>query len=144
MSYQIEKLPNEPIVVIRFLANFNLKRDGEVALIRANDLLSVQETPVVLVADMQMPPPSIEELISAINLSARQLELFKHPNVCGNIFISRNRLIGLAALGAKMPWLGGLNIKVVKTMDDALSHIRQNCPYQSLQNPVGETYGSPV
>jgi hypothetical protein len=123
MSYQVHKMPDLPIVLLRFSPDFNFKQEGEVALASTRDLLGLQTERVFLVSDMQMPPPSFDELVAAINLSARQLELFKHPKVRGNIFISSNPMITVAARGANLSVFGSLNIKVLKNMDAALAYV---------------------
>lgn len=123
MSFQIEKLSALPVVLLRFAPDFSFMQEGEVALASAKDLLGVQTEAVFLVSDMQMPPPSFNELMTAINLSARQMALFKHPHVRGNVFISSNPMISIAAHGANLPFFGALNIKVVKSMDEALRYV---------------------
>ncbi len=123
MAYNVTKLPDLPVVVIYFPPDFDMRKEGDIALKEALDLLEAQPIPVFLIADMQMPPPNLDDLAYAANLSTRQMKLFRHLKVRENIFVSGSPLIALAAKGANTPIFGNVQVKVVATMQAALDYV---------------------
>lgn len=124
MSYRVERHPDLPAIIIAFMRDFDLANEGVPAIQAALHLLDTQAQPVFLISEMNMPPPSFDELIYATNLSTRQLELFKHSNVRENIFVTTNTLISLAAKGANSPLFGHLKINVLPTLETALTYVQ--------------------
>jgi len=125
MSFDTKLLPNEPILLQIWNADFSFKAEAEEVEKQAKEILDSVDEPVFYIADMRAARLTLEDVIAGANQTGRGAEpIFKHPNVRQIIFISENRILELGAKGMRSPVFGGIDVKVFKTLDEALAYVR--------------------
>ncbi len=124
MDTRVQKLDNEPIIIVTIDADFSIREDGEAMNEVVLALLDAQPTPIFLIMDLREMKIDLEDMIFGANQAARQLHLFKHKNVRERILITASRVITLSAQGMQSPIFGGIEMKVFKTLDEALAYAR--------------------
>ncbi len=129
MPFTLQKLPDEPIILYT-LVNYNYEEDGLISTQIAQQLLDEQTGPVFLIADMREAHPGFDDMIKAVNISARQFNLFRHPNVCETLIVTRESLIALAAKGLDSAVFGKVKLRVFGTLDEAIAYTHDVAPDQ--------------
>lgn len=124
MTYTIEKLPNEPILLQTFNPGFSMIKDGPASIEDATRLLDSLDEPVFFINDMSHSTPSFEEVLHGSNMTARQTQLFKHPMIRETIIVTSSSLMTLAVKGMNSATFGNLQMKVTRTLDEALEYTR--------------------
>jgi hypothetical protein len=128
MRHHIEKLANEPIVIVT--PSSTLQSEEELKADMASDMafLAKLTEPVFFVIDLTNSPleHSLNDVAIASNIAARQLNMFQHPNIRKAIFVTTNKMLRLAVEGLDSEVYGFVKVKVVETVDDALSYAHDN------------------
>ncbi len=103
LSYTIEKLPGEPIVVQ------TIRSDESVAEVpdsmgTMSELLEAQSEPVFLIYDVSNASFTLDDILAGSNQASRsEKPLLKHPKVRETIVVSTSELIKLAVKGLGTP-----------------------------------------
>ncbi len=124
MSYTVEKLPNEPIILDILNADYNRATDANSHLEELLNLLEAQRTPVYLIFDISEVAFSLDDIMQGIKLATKQYQVFKHSNIRENIFVTDSRFMKLASDGMRNPIFGSLSIRTIETRDAALAYAR--------------------
>jgi len=124
MSYTLEKLPNEPIILDILNADYNRAADAQPHLNDLFALLEVQPTPVFLIFDISEVTFSFDDILQGIKLATKQYQVFKHPKIQENIFVTSARFMKLASEGMHNPIFGGLSLRTIDTRAAALAYAR--------------------
>ena len=124
MSFKVEKLPNEPVILFTIFEDYDLLSEIGTAHQMVENLLEAQTAPVFLVHEIKAPV-SLEELIVGANPESHgRKPVWQHPNVRKFIVITTNAAMLAAAEGMGSEAFGNINIMVVGTLDEALAHVR--------------------
>jgi hypothetical protein len=106
MTYTIEKLPNEPIILHTLLAEHSFSLHGEQSLTDVFNMLDAQAVPVYLIFDMVEANFNLDDVMRAANVAMKQIKLLSHPNLREAVVVTHSRLIKLAADGMKSATFG--------------------------------------
>ena len=124
-AYNVEKLPDLPVIVVTVLEDWDSGRDAPLALDSVTAFLDETEEPLYYCSDLtQSPRWGLSDVISVANLAARGRNIAKHPKLKGVIAITTDRMIDLAARGMNSEVFGHLSITVFPTLDEALESLR--------------------
>jgi len=125
MSYTIQRLPGEPIIINTLAADFNVSRDALPSLQETFTLVEEIGGPVYSIMDVRQLSISFSDLVLGMGMLTRgEMALFTDP---------RLRLIavgasGLAAMGAKalsQAQYGNLSVHLCDTVDEAIAYARE-------------------
>ncbi len=125
MSYSIETLPGEPIVIIHANSEYSFAEDGENLLREIDTLLDNQKTLVYLIFDVVGISVSLDEVIFGANNISRRRNLLKHPNIIKNVVVTNSSLLSFAIRGMNNPVFGSVDIRVFEQVDQAVAHVRE-------------------
>jgi hypothetical protein len=125
MSFTIEKLPGEPILLATGNADFH-SAEGPALNDGMYEALEALSENVYLISDMARISFTLDDVLegSTVMTSRGQKPVWAHARVIENIFVTSSGFIKMAAKGLSAPIFGGLQIKVCETRDEALAHCR--------------------
>lgn len=125
MSYKIEKLSGEPIVLIH-VDPYDFSMEGAQAFEKElTGLLDTQPQPVFVIN--VMPPDyhiSVNELLDATKLIQAQSHLYHHTNVKGLAAVSTDETLKLAYEGLGDTAFGSIRVVAFNTLEEALDFAR--------------------
>ena len=124
MTYSVEKLPDEPIVISTISASFSMDQ-YEQFLDDLTELLDMQTEPVYHVTVVNKHSFSFQEVLVSTNRSSRGPNpILHHPNLAGMVTVTTNKIIRLASKGLNSEIFGNIHIDLFETMDEALDFVR--------------------
>jgi hypothetical protein len=136
MPFKIEKLRDEPILVVSAIEPFDFKVDYGPFVRELLGLLEQSSEPVFEITDGRTIKLSFSEVVSLLATvtkgdDAKSLE--KHPKVRAWLIAVDNDLLrmGVNALGQAQ--YGGQAIPIFRTVDEALAYARQQISKQAAQ-----------
>ncbi len=126
MSHTVEKLPDEPIVVITIYEDFEFAKENLEIYAEAIALIESHHEPIIFIANMLDANLNLNTLVSGTNFASRGIgALFHHPNVQQVIFVTTSKLVNLAANGLNSPVFGYVDVEVFPTLEAALAHAQE-------------------
>ena len=124
----IDKLPDEPIIVVAILEKFNFGNDMAEGNKPAFELLDSLDSPVFWIVDLRRANMRLGQLVTSSNIVTRGEEdkraLWHHPMIKETILVSTVGMIKLAAKGLSSDVFGNLSVKAFDTLDEALEYAR--------------------
>ena len=124
MSYSIEKLPGEPVILTIMGEDFSMEEHEEF-LGELIALFDSQPEPVYLIADVENYTFSLQDLLIAVNKAARGgAAILHHPNLAGTLTVSTSKLMRLSAKGVKSDTFGNVHAEIFNTVEEALTYVR--------------------
>ncbi len=125
MSYVTEKLPNQPVILQTFHADFDTSEWAGSAADLVT-LLNDLRAPVYCVFDMTQISMGLNDVISAANRATRGSEpIFHHPKIQEIVLASNDALVKLAEWGLNSVVFCSMKVWVFGTVDEALAYTRQ-------------------
>ena len=125
MAYTIEKLPDEAIVVFSGGADF-IPDEGPQMMDDMLAVLDAQPENVYFVSNLGGLQLNVDHVVEGSSLMTRGPKaVFHHPRIIENIFVTSSGFLKLAAQGLSAPLFGGLQVKIVDSLDEALDYCRQ-------------------
>lgn len=126
MSYTIRKLPNEPIVVFKAGADYDVQAEIQSVIRDANQILDSSRELLFQIIDFtDMVRMGMDDLMIGTDNSARgEASPFHHPKVRQSIFVTRNPALRMAAEGLGHDIYGNLFVPVFENYEDALRYVR--------------------
>lgn len=125
MSYSVEKLPDERIVIAHANNLYSAADDGVPLMQNMIDVLDEQETPVYLIVDIAGLDMSLDELLQSSAAATRESQFFKHPKIIETIAVTDSSFLRLALQGLNTPAFGNVNISVCEQLEEALVAARE-------------------
>lgn len=125
MSFTIEKIPGEPIVILTVESKQVLT---ELAVFdeQLTAVLDAQNEQVFLIPDMSNISLSLDDLTVGANTIARGPgQRLHHPNVRENVMVTRDAMLKLAVIGLRTATFGSAHITVFDTREQALAYCRE-------------------
>jgi hypothetical protein len=126
VSYRVNKLDNEPIVVFSVDAAHSIRNEGLVAGEVITQTLDNQTEHVYLIMELTHLSMDLEDLMFGANVATRQLQLLKHPKIRETLIVTQSGLAAMGAKGMNSPIFGNIKVKTFKTLDEALAYARVN------------------
>jgi hypothetical protein len=131
MSFSIEKVPGEPIVILTVVTKHVMTEmedfDDDVTA-----LLDAQTEPVFMVLDVTGMAISLDDLtVGASTVSRRPGERLHHPNVRENLVVTHDGMMKLAVMGFRTATFGNAKIRSFDTPEQALDYCREQIATQA-------------
>ncbi len=123
MNYKVERLSDVPAVLTTVSKDFEINRELEAMNRDTLAILDPAEVPLFLITDFQLSL-GIDDLFQSASTLRRENSIWKHPNIRQVIIITDDPLLRLAAQGMKSPILGGFNLKLSDSVEEALAYVR--------------------
>lgn len=125
MSYSIEKLEGEPIIINRWEVDFDDKVELPLVVKEIRELLDKATEPTHLISDRTVYKPTVETGSAGAQAAGRGPNpLFHHPNIGKIAFVTTDKITELIAKGMKSNTYGAVHIEICETMEDALAYVR--------------------
>ncbi|GEM_PF-730676 len=125
MTYHIERLPGEPIIVSTILPGYSVVRDQPNSDADTRAILDQSDEPLYLVVDITRFKFNLDDVVRGANQGGRGAEsLWHHPKIKKLIWVSPSPVVRLAARGLNSPTFGGIAAEVFDTIDEALAYAR--------------------
>lgn len=126
MSYSVEKLPGEPIILYVGHQDHQVAVEIENVVLDVTRLLDAQSEPVYFVNDLRAErTPTVDELIMAADLLARKASaMYHHPMVRKLVVVTNNEVIRAAYQGGASKIFGNIHAVIFDTLDEALAYAR--------------------
>jgi hypothetical protein len=123
MSFHIEKLPNENILVHTLNADFNPIEELDASNHAILSALRNQEKPVFVVVDMTATRLTLEGVIVSAN-KARTENIMANPHIREILIVTRDELLIFASKGLNSQAFGFLKVKIFPSVEKALAYAR--------------------
>jgi hypothetical protein len=128
MSYSLQKLPGESIVIFTAGKDFDMAQEVASAATDANKLLDgLPDEQIVYINDMsQMPSLNLDGAIVGASETGRgQSPIFHHPKMRMLLIITKDPLLKMAVHGLDSSIYGNIHAEIVDTLDQALKVARK-------------------
>lgn len=127
MSFTVEKLPNDPVIVQTFNEDYDLANEIKLSNAKMFETLDAVTEEKVYLIDVFKFQISFEDIIKGANIVARgERPLWHHPKLKQIVLVTEDPALRLAAEGMESSVFGGLKIPVFATVDEALVYTRAN------------------
>lgn len=128
MPYNIELLPDEPIVIVTLSEPFDWVKDVETTTAQVADLTQHLDGPIYRISDMKQVSLDFSEVVTALaSVTKVKNGSFSDPRY-RIIFISQKALVDLAEFGAQSASQEQYGvaepIQVFTDLDEALHYVR--------------------
>jgi len=123
MTNKLEKLPNEPIVILSYV-DYNYETDGSPVMAQLEKVLDEQSEPVFYIINVLEARVNFEDLTRAANLAAKQFNIHHHPNMRESLIVTQDQMVRLGAKGMDSEVYGKITFKIFETVDEALAYAR--------------------
>ncbi|MBI5961287.1 MAG: hypothetical protein HY866_21290 [Chloroflexi bacterium] len=124
MSFKVEKLSGEPIILSTIYPDYNLFEEIAISDQAAMDLLDAATQPMFMIIDLQVQLDFGQITIGADIEARGSNPLWHHKNMRQVILVTTNKMVPLAAKGMASQLYGYVNVEVFETVDEALRYIR--------------------
>ncbi|MBN1203257.1 MAG: hypothetical protein JXJ20_15520 [Anaerolineae bacterium] len=125
MSYTVEKIAGESVILVKLNADFDVKEAKE-AFEASFKLLAEQTEPVYVIWDSsQSPDADLQAIMEGANVSRASRTGAPLPNELGSIVITNNPAVKMAMQGLNSEVYGHLVIPVFEEIDEALAYVHQ-------------------
>lgn len=128
MMYNIVQLSDLPAVVGTWHAGFRFKESGAAYTQEIHACFDALEAPMFYILDMsELDTVTFDGLVQATNSGTNQGKGTLHHSMnCGTILVSNEVIIQMAAQGLKSIEFGSVQVKVVRSLDEALNYVRSS------------------
>ena len=122
MSFSVEKMADEPAILIQLNPDFDASKESQAATEKAFRLVSEQTAPTFMIWDTRESPPSVEAFIMGGSVT-RAVE--PPAPYHGSIVISAEPIVKTAMQGMNSRAFGNLVIPVFENLDEARDYMHQ-------------------
>ncbi len=123
MNYTVERLSDVPAILTTVSKDFEINRELEAMNRDTLAILDPAEVPLFLITNFQVSL-GIDDLFQSASTLRKENSIWKHPNIRQVIVITEDPLLRLAAKGMGSPLLGGFNVKLFDSVEEALAYVR--------------------
>lgn len=125
MSYTIENVDTDPILIITIHEEYNVATDQAKSDAEVRPYLDNAQQPLYHIVDISNLKMSLDDIVSASNFGSRREDaLWRHPMIATLVFVTPNKLAQAAAKGLGSVAFGNIPVKTFNTCDDALAWIQ--------------------
>jgi hypothetical protein len=126
VTFTLEKLPDEPILVTQLLPEWRVDPDLMTYTDQITALLDSLTEPVHYIADIRGIQISLGDLLSGANLITRSPSAYlRHANIKSITAVANSRFLDMAIKGLDSGTFGFVSINVFQTLDEALESVRK-------------------
>jgi hypothetical protein len=125
MPFRLEKLPDEPIVMVSIVEPFDVKADYVPFANELLGLLDQSSEPLFAISDSRSLKLSFGEMVSMLGIVTRGDEsrrLEKHPKIRAWLIVVENELLRMGANALGQAQYGGNAIPLFRTVEEALDY----------------------
>ena len=123
-KYTIEKMPNEPVIVMKVHEDYNPPQhmgEGAKAL---NRILDKSGGPVFFIQDLTRMKVDFEDIVvGAATIGRGNTAPFHHPNIRENIAVTQDPIIRMAIEGMATDVYGNVHVIIFDTLDEAMDYV---------------------
>lgn len=127
MAYTLEKVPGLPVILYIQGAEPDSQQSIGGTLESIARLLDEQTEKTFVVWSIQGVKINVDELVEAASKGGRGSDaVLHHPNLRENIYVVSGSLLRMAVKGLESATFGHVQLKVVDSVEEALSYCRAN------------------
>ena len=125
MSFTIEKLPGEPIVLLTTHKDIDISHETSQIIEQAVELFDSLDEPVFYIVDMTHSSVDLEDLL--VGASAVLVQKYiNHPNMREMMIVSSDEAVHLSVQGFDSDAFGNVKAQIFTALADALDYARDN------------------
>ncbi len=125
MSYTIELLPGEPILLSNIHADFNVGQELLEAVNQLTRMLDAADGQLYYVTKLENFSLSFGDMVQVLSrLTSGDLAFMKHPNLYKVVVVANNDLIRLGSNALSQTQYGGVRVDVFDSLEEALASVR--------------------
>jgi hypothetical protein len=125
MPITVEKLPNEPIVIIQANNPYSMQDDVVKAMHEFKELLDAAPAPLWDITDTRNFTIGFSDLVGLLGfITHGELGVVRHRNFAGTAIIANSEMIRMAGNALRQKQYGGISVNIVSTLDEALAYVR--------------------
>jgi len=137
MPYSIDKLPDEPILLVIHEGRQSLQEIDQVQSDLAA-VLDAQTEPVFLVLDIRELSIGLDDMPGAAAMATQGPGgLLHHANVRESLLVSSSALVKLGAQGMRTATFGNVNVRVFETTEQAIDYCRKQIEIANNESTEG-------
>jgi hypothetical protein len=127
-GFTLEKLPDEPIIVVTYLDTWDTARDIDLATKQVLDLMEPLDQPVFYVIDVTIEPKfALQDLmVYTQQLTQGGNPILKHRNMREHLVVTRSLTVKVATKGLNSPAFGKIPSQAFETLEEALTYARSS------------------
>ncbi len=126
MSFRVELLAGEPILLVTVPEDFDVKNELPAAIERIREILDDSEEPVYYATDVHPFQMSFDDMMAALRLLTQgEMAVLRHPNIRAVLVTAGDTMVRMAAKALALVPYGGLSVKIFGTLDEVLAHARE-------------------
>jgi hypothetical protein len=131
MSFKVELLPDEPILVSTFDASFSVSRETRQLVQQMLAYLDAATEPLYMVDDTLLVTLNFSDLVGALALVTRgETDVVRHKNLRRIVIVTKSDIVKFGTTALKQTQYGGKEVAVYSNMEDALAAIRMELSRQ--------------
>jgi hypothetical protein len=132
MSFRVELLAGEPILLVTVPEDFDVKTDLPLAIEKIREILDGVEEPVYHTHDVHSFQMSFDDMMAAMRLLTQgEMAILSHPNIREILVAAGDTMTRMAAKALALVPYGGLPVEVFGTPDEALAYAREQIAGQT-------------
>jgi hypothetical protein len=125
MSFKVEKLADEPIMITTFEGAFDVRRDGAEIVRQMRSFLDAATVPLYMVDNMIDIKLSFSDLVGALAMATRgETDIVNHPKLRRIVIVTSSDIVKFGTTALKQAQYGGKEVAIYTSMEDALAAIR--------------------
>ncbi len=125
MSYNVTKLPDQPVLILKLLEDYDIARDFPKSYAQVSQFLETTDEPVYYIIDLSGTPIDMNLILEGVNrTSVNTRGTFRHPMTRGVIFVTPDPVAGSVAAGLSHETFGNIDARVFDSLDDALDYVQ--------------------
>lgn len=126
MPISVEKLSEEPIIIVKISGPVDLARDVPALSNKARSVLDATNEPIWNITLMEDLHLSFGEVVMALGMSTRgELNFLRHPKVREYMIIADDGVVQLASRALSQAQYGGLRVTMCGSLEEALRKVRE-------------------
>lgn len=124
MGVRIERLPDEPIILVTIEQGYNMNREARETNEAISNLIGAGESGVYLIYDLRFLQMSFSDLVVALADNAQKSAGTASDSRLRPVVVGSGEMIKLGNMAMQQEQYGGLKIPMFPTPEEALSFIR--------------------
>ena len=126
MTFTIELLPDEPIMLLTFSEDFKVGQHIAASDDATRALLDTVNEPVFNVLDLRKVSMSFDDIMLGSNTGARSSNpIWKDPRIRETLFVSNMSLVNIAVKGLRSATFNNIKAQAFSSVEDALAYARE-------------------
>lgn len=127
MSYTIELLPHQSVIIVTLARDFDNETELPIYWSELSNLFEDVLEPTHVITDVREYPVSVNDLIIGTKISMRLRNPYKHENCAMNVLVTNSELIK-ASVNAFMSVGLAKHLMAAQSVDEALQMIPSYSP----------------